>query len=256
MRWFGRPAGHRRWKVNVAAFADGELPEAEAARFAAHLETCEPCREALAGERALKRMLPSALPGAPAPRSFAITPAMLAAPPKEPVRAHTPMLAMRFAQVAAGIAVLGLVSLLVVDMSGSGQQGDGAAAPMAALDSAADGAAEESVGLTVAQGTATAGSGSLPPYDGGGVSGQGAESPGAEPTPEPPVAKSANDGASPPGDDASVAGGSDRDGGVLPAEQGKERDWMLAAQIALAVTAAGSLAAYLAIRRTVRRTGK
>ncbi len=255
MRWFGRPAGHRRWKVNVAALADGELPEAEVARFAAHLETCEPCREALAGERALKRMLPSALPGAPAPRSFAITPAMLAAPPKEPVRERTPMLAMRFAQVTAGIAVLGLVSLLVVDMSGSGQQGDGAAAPMAAMDNAADGAAE-SVGLTAAENTATAGPGSLPPYDGGGVSGQGAESPVAEPTPEPPAAKSANDGASPPGDDASVAGESDRDGGVLPAEQGKERDWLLAAQIALAVAAAGSLAAYLAIRRTVRRTGK
>lgn len=253
MRWFGTPVGHRRWKVNVAAFADGELPGAEAARFAAHLETCEQCREALAGERALKGMLTAALPAAPALRSFAITPAMLAKRErKELAQARAPMLAMRAAQVAAGIAVLGLVSLFVADMRGSSQQGDRAGAPMAALDNAADGA-EESVGLTAAQSTATAGSGSLPPYDAGGVSGQRAESPVAEPTTELPAAKSANNGATPSGDDAGVVGESGRDGSVLQPEQGAERDWLLPAQVALAATAAGALIAYFAIRSRTRR---
>ncbi|MCE7928597.1 MAG: zf-HC2 domain-containing protein [Dehalococcoidia bacterium] len=260
MRWFGRLRGHGRWEAGLAAYADGELPEAGAARFVGHLQACERCREALSVERALKEMLSATLPVAPAPRSFAITPAMLALQPRpQPALARTPRLAMRMAQAAAGVAIIGLIGLFVVDLGGSGEDGrSGAAAPMAAGDDASS-TGEEAAGSSAPRGTpgneATAESGSLPSYDTGGVSGQGAESPAPDPTAATPQAKSIAGGATTAtGNGAGALDGGEREGEPLRrAGDGSGRDWMPVARISLVLVAAGAVVAYLAIRTRVRR---
>lgn len=256
MRWFGRSRGHGRWEARLAAFADGELPPDEDAACAAHLHVCEACRQALAAERALKGMLKAALPDVPAPRSFAIGPGMLIPElGKQPAKAAPPVLAMRFAQVAAGFAVIGLVSLFVLDLRGSDEGAEnGAAAPMSAGDSA-PGSDGESAGSLAPGGTPggqpTPGSESLPAYDSGGVSGQGVEMP--PPASETPVVKSFTNGGAPAtGDEARESGAEDRDDPRRTEGTG-EAGWLRSAQVALALLAAGSLVAYFAIRKSVSR---
>ncbi|HKG35864.1 MAG TPA: anti-sigma factor [Solirubrobacterales bacterium] len=43
----GAPSGHERWHDDLAAYALGSLPPAEAEALEHHLETCEGCRERL-----------------------------------------------------------------------------------------------------------------------------------------------------------------------------------------------------------------
>lgn len=55
-----------RWRDAVVAYAQGELPEAERAVFASHLETCPSCPEQVAAARSLIDRLAAALPDEPA----------------------------------------------------------------------------------------------------------------------------------------------------------------------------------------------
>jgi hypothetical protein len=119
---------HRRWDQYVSASVDGELAPAETATFEAHLAGCSRCRQALHEERALKRMLAAQLPEQPAPRSFALTPGMLAGAPPAPRPASSPALAAggqvmalaRVMQLGAAAALLGFAALLVADFAAGG----------------------------------------------------------------------------------------------------------------------------------------
>ncbi len=113
LRWFNR---HARWERDIDAYVDAELPEPQRALFASHLAGCDICGELVAEASALKRMLSEELTEQPVPRSFRLTPAMLAdaAPVVQP--APTPWWP-RAAQAVGGLAVAAFAFLLVVDLS-------------------------------------------------------------------------------------------------------------------------------------------
>ncbi len=83
---------HSRMALQADAYADGELRGADLMRFERHLSECARCTGSVAAARELKMML-RAMPTAAAPRSFALTQAMVrgAAPRAEPVRSGTPL---------------------------------------------------------------------------------------------------------------------------------------------------------------------
>jgi hypothetical protein len=109
---------HSRWRDNVSAYLDGELSERERSRFEAHAAGCEGCRRELAAQRELKTLL-SGLPEVAAPRSFRLTPEMVEATPvpAPPRRSQTPL---RVSQFAAGLAVVALVTVGVIDVTSGG----------------------------------------------------------------------------------------------------------------------------------------
>lgn len=102
---------HARFARDVDAFVDGELPEVAAARFTGHLATCSRCERAVAAARAAKAHLVS-LPQAALPRSFVLTPAMVAAPPRPSPATRPALLHATRAVSAAGIAALALFGTL------------------------------------------------------------------------------------------------------------------------------------------------
>ena len=115
---------HGRWYRQIDAYVDGELSQAGEGRFERHLGGCERCAAALTEAQAVKTLL-AALPEEPAPRSFALTEAMLAPVPlasaPAPSRGQG---ALRWgSSFAAAAAVFAFVALVVVDVGGgSGSQ--------------------------------------------------------------------------------------------------------------------------------------
>lgn len=130
---------HRRWRHMVDAYADGALDAADVRRFEAHIGTCDACRADVEAVRAIRRFMAEA-PAEPAPRSFRISPSMLAAPRPEPARApRTGVSAgafMRASQALAGVAVLAFAFLVVVDLSGATTRDDDDGFAGAAIESA------------------------------------------------------------------------------------------------------------------------
>ncbi len=229
---------HARYADCVDAFVDGELRGADLAQFQRHLDACGTCPASVAAARALKAALKS-LPEHPAPRSFALTPAMLSDGRREraPAAIGTPLY-LGLARVAAAVSVVAFVAVFTVSLMGgdsrsSDQQLTSAAAerngaPQAA-DNAAGGAPSTESSSNYAVGTPTV---LLAPATSGAVSGAGAPSAtpappstGAQPTPAVPqpndgsvVTKLAgNDGAA-LGDasviEPSAAGRKDDDSGI------------------------------------------
>ncbi len=199
---------HSRIHEMLDAFVDGELGRSEAARVEAHLPSCASCREAVAATRALKASL-VALPQAPAPRSFRLTPAMVAQPLSRPSRTATPgfLAVARFA-AAASVAAFAVVGTLNLTSNG-GTGGDHAmsasgvaeSADLKATDSAAT-AGDDDAGT--ASTTQDAVPGIASPPGGGGVSGAGL------PSPEPvagAATPSADRNASPAGDGTALTAG-------------------------------------------------
>ena len=125
-------ARHSRWQKQLDAYIDGELSADALRKFEAHSVRCSACTAEMAGRRELKRMA-QVLPQLPAPRSFRITPGMLVEAPAARPTTGRPI-AMRVAQVTAGLAVLGFAAVLALDLAGSDEggttqqasQGDGA----------------------------------------------------------------------------------------------------------------------------------
>ncbi|MGE5595818.1 MAG: anti-sigma factor family protein [Hyphomicrobiales bacterium] len=214
MRWLLGPRGHGRWQQDAHAYADDELSGRERRAFEAHLRECSKCQAELGEIRRLKSAL-TALPEIDAPRSFRLTPDMVAAKPDRaavPVRPRQPAWVMRAAQVTAGIAIVGLAVAATVDvLSGSDDGGNdrasdtittmSAEAPAAAAG-ASGSVADNSAGSTAnatpetkdAVGTAPSEPPSpeaqygsqVPPYTPGEVGGQGfSPTPTVEPTPTP-----------------------------------------------------------------------
>ncbi|MEO9255252.1 MAG: zf-HC2 domain-containing protein [Tepidiformaceae bacterium] len=108
---------HSRLRDNISAYLDGELSQPERMRFEAHLRGCDECRRELAGQRELKLLL-TVLPETTVARSFRLTPEMVAAPRQPGQRhSHAPV---RVAQFAAGVAVVALVSVGVIDLTTTG----------------------------------------------------------------------------------------------------------------------------------------
>ena len=172
IRWPFRP--HRRWELEATAFVDGELPAPTVARFEIHMSDCPSCRARVSELREVKALV-AGLPEASAPRSFAITPAMLGAPVPRPVVPATPRWAFRGAQLAAGAAFVALFAVVAFDLlatSGGSSQSASTAAPVAGAEApesrAAAGSAQDSAGSPASKGVASPSSGasntqSIPP---------------------------------------------------------------------------------------------
>lgn len=124
---------HAPWETQLDAFVDGELDAAAQARLEAHLASCHRCSRQVEVTRSLKSTLAS-LPELPAPRSFHLTPEMVAgarvtvSPPPRPSR--VPLLV---AQVATGLAVAGFGAVFAFDrLSNKSPSNTAASAPLAA----------------------------------------------------------------------------------------------------------------------------
>lgn len=116
---------HSSFLAQADAYADGELRATDRDRFEAHLASCERCRAAVQSARELKAVV-RRLPEATAPRSFRITPALLAAQPERSVAAtaRTPLY-LGIARATAGLAVFAFAGAFVLNVvGGSGSDGD------------------------------------------------------------------------------------------------------------------------------------
>jgi anti-sigma factor RsiW len=263
--------GHSRWEAMVDASVDGALSPREAARLEAHRSACAACSRALEATLALKAAL-ATLPEVEAPRSFRLTPAMVAAKPA--VRRPGPPLAVyRFAQAAGGVALAAFVAVVVIDLGDPGRGGDGdnlaagarEAAPADGLDDAivpesggsGQGPAEE----PVPEATAAA----IPDYspEGAEASGHpsGSEPDGGEPEEDDSGAPPADGGGAPTADSGGKGGGEDAaDNSVqitaAPAEDAdlarsddEDRSWLRALELALGgLAVAGVTSAFLLAR--------
>lgn len=138
MRLFRWPGRRNNTPERVSAYIDGELSGEDLARFESELADSPELREAIDDERALKGLLRATLPEVAAPRSFALTPEMVGIPlPAAPRPWFSPG-AAKFAQAAAALAIVGFVTLTVVDLTGDGSGVDRQAsqAAPASLESA------------------------------------------------------------------------------------------------------------------------
>ena len=179
MRWIRRADAHERWRPRLQEYIANELDERSHRNADAHLESCAECRAEVEELRAVRTMLRS-MPDVEVPRSFRLTPEMVAkreAP--VPIRPRQPAWIPRVAQVAAGVAVFGFMSVLAIDVLGGGSSssGDSTTALSAASD---EGVADTAVdagaaGLPSPEGTMmpsqappaedAANTNELPPYE-------------------------------------------------------------------------------------------
>ena len=116
---------HSRFGENVDAFVDGELAPADARRFEAHLLGCEECSAAVAAAQDLKTMV-AALPESPAPRSFRLTPEMVAAAPPAVVQRRAPAY-VGLVRAGAALSVAAFATVLAAGLVRSGGDSDSAA---------------------------------------------------------------------------------------------------------------------------------
>ncbi len=153
-RWFN---GQDRWQRDIDAYVDGELAADDLARFESHIMDCAACTALVGEASALKRMVSSELAQHPAPRSFRLTPAMLAESKPVDAPAQMPWWP-KAAQAVGGVALAAFAVLVVVDLSGPTSSGD-----FDTTRASSDGAAEsESMELDTAEAPAAS------PQPGGG----------------------------------------------------------------------------------------
>src|SRR5207249_371654 len=96
---------HARWREQLDGYADDELEASDSAALERHLESCSACRLRLEQTRSLKVAL-AALPQVATPRSFRLTPGMVAVPVHLATRPAQG--AFRVAQFATGLALAAL----------------------------------------------------------------------------------------------------------------------------------------------------
>ena len=187
---------HRRFAELASAYTDGELRGGELRRFEAHLAACARCKDAVDAGRALKLHV-SQMPEVPAPRSFRLTPQMVAAAgkPKWAVGTGTPLY-LNLARAGAALSVGAFATVLSVGAFDSDGQADMAASgntreiQLSAEDTSAGSDAlatpEQQPNAPEARATPTPGP-AIAPASGGGASGAGLESPTVRvESPQPP----------------------------------------------------------------------
>lgn len=250
---------HARYRDLVDAYADAELSPADAARMDTHLATCADCRAVVDSARVMKASV-AALPEVAAPRSFRLTPAMVAPQRPVPTKAATPGFLI-LARVGAAASVAAFAIVATLNFSSSGDTDDqtiAASAPVpesAELKSAGNEPNRSSSADDGAAAQDTQGQpGVASPPAGGGVSGAGVESPvvpaiGTEPTPG--AERNIPEG----GETATAAGGEEPPANAFSLEYGVAPDddtgytaW-LAGLGTLAVAALGTLAVMEVRRR-------
>lgn len=180
---------HARYRELVDACADAELAPVDAARMDAHLAGCAECRAAVDSARVTKAAV-AALPELAVPRSFHLTPAMVATQRPVPTKAAAPVFLV-VARVGAAASVAAFAIVATLNFSGSdGSRDQTIAADAPALEGAelksAGAQATDDDGAAAQDMQSQPGVASAPA--GGGVTGAGVESPavpatGAEPTP-------------------------------------------------------------------------
>ena len=189
---------HRRYARLADAFVDGELGGGDLSRFEAHLPTCANCQAAVAEARLLKTSVAS-LPELTAPRSFRLTPEMVAAPATAPRPAGTPLY-LGLVRAGAALSVAAFATVIAVSAFDSeGQQSAdrdrGGTNEIMLTGAAADstnqynsGEDSKSVPESAAATTIATPSPQLAPATQGGASGAGAGTPAADPpTPRVPA---------------------------------------------------------------------
>lgn len=180
------------------AFVDGELGGRDLAGFEAHLAVCAQCQAAVTEARTLKASV-AALPEFAAPRSFSLTPEMVALPVAPTPRKSGTPLYLGFARAGAALSIGAFATVLALSALGSnGQQSadsskgafelretmsDATTDGVAANSSAGPGKIEQGP-VPAAAPTATPAP-LLAPATAGGVSGAGAAT-AAAPSPMPP----------------------------------------------------------------------
>ncbi|MCC6386195.1 MAG: hypothetical protein IT302_02300 [Dehalococcoidia bacterium] len=146
----------RRRRDLLHAYVDGALAGAPLARFEAELARDAALAREAAQLVAIRRAA-ARLPVMEPPRSFRLTPAMVAAPAKaEPVAMRTPV-ALRLAQGVAAFSVLALAMTFAAQSLGGGSKNeeDAASAETANLSAAQDASAKSAGGAVPAPAFAT-----------------------------------------------------------------------------------------------------
>jgi hypothetical protein len=112
---------NRHPREELSAFLDGELIPLRIEAMRAHLASCQSCRTEVEALRELKAGL-ATMPEMAAPRSFALTPQMIARPLRERERPAVPVGARAMSngmRLAGAGMTLALVLVLVLDFTGS-----------------------------------------------------------------------------------------------------------------------------------------
>jgi hypothetical protein len=126
---------HGRWESRLDEYVDGRLDPRVRGEFEAHMAGCAACTEAVAGVTATRTLL-AALPEREPPRSFRLTPEMASEPAgpamPAPKPSPRPAWAMRSAQALAGLAAVGLVTVVSIDLSQDDGGGDASMSTLSA----------------------------------------------------------------------------------------------------------------------------
>ena len=176
LTWFN---WHRRYRDDLSAYIDGELPPEQTADSEAHLKVCQGCRRELEGLRATALALRD-LPPAAVPRSFALTPEQAGRPAGRRPASGVPAIAAGLRLAGAGLAVA-LAIVLVMDLGGGGGDSGERAGVPAALQLQFD---AKSADTSADRGVTPPEAGSAPADLAGGAGSAGqTAAPGATPTP-------------------------------------------------------------------------
>jgi len=123
---------HKWFASRADAYVDGELAPAELSRFESHLPGCARCTAATAAARTLHTTI-AALPEFEAPRSFRLTPAMVASSAPAPQQHSGTPVYLGLVRAAAGLSAAAFAAVLVVSafQSSGSSSNDSAAQPEA-----------------------------------------------------------------------------------------------------------------------------
>lgn len=106
---------HQKWQTLASVYLDGELSAAERRRFESHLAACNVCQQELSELQFAVRTLKS-MPEVPPPRSFALTPQMVAA--RRETRGTGVVRAYQASRLAAAAVVFVLAAVVALDVLG------------------------------------------------------------------------------------------------------------------------------------------
>lgn len=254
------PRRHVRWLDEISAHIDGELRGSVRERFEAHLVGCTLCRARVDQLREV-RLLVSGLPEVAAPRSFRLTPAMVAATAKvAPVRAPRPRFALRTAQFAAGFAMVALLAVVTIDVTTSNNSAGRSVATSADSSSGsalrATAAADSSSSKSVPLQDSSATSGVAVPQ-GAGVSGalnSAATPPSQQPQPNGyQYSTGGTAGGAPPQTAEGLAQGANQTPGAFSSRDEGNDGWHRPAELALGAFALAALATAATLTHRNRR---